>query len=203
MEIVQLVLAAGCLLLGIFPATIVRVILSTLVPSPAGLAGLGQASRGAFAALPWQGLTLNFSGMTTAVVNPIFLLMAFIGCTLIVFLMYRSVRVNSRPASIWNCGEVVSDEMVRYRASSYYKPFRNLIHPIYKKIRFPRLSPPQLYARGLDFDRWIYFPIGSVFTRIGRVFSKLHNGVPQFYLLWQVIGLVLSITFVLWLMGGK
>jgi len=27
--------------------------------------------------------------------------------------------------------------------------------------------------------------------------------VPQFYLLWQVIGVVLSILLVFWLMGGK
>jgi hypothetical protein len=67
----------------------------------------------------------------------------------------------------------------------------------------PQLAPPQQLARGLDFDRWLYFPIGSAFVRVGRTLSRVHNGVPQLYLLWQVIGLVLSIILVLWLMGGK
>jgi len=32
--------------------------------------------------------------------------------------------------------------------------------------------------------------------------SRLHNGVPQMYLLWQVLGCALSIGLVFWLMGG-
>jgi hypothetical protein len=65
------------------------------------------------------------------------------------------------------------------------------------------LLPPRFFGRGADLDRWIYFPIGSAFVRIGRFFSKAHNGVPQLYIFWQVAGLVLSIVLVFWLMGGK
>jgi hypothetical protein len=131
------------------------------------------------------------------------ILLALAVCAAVTYAIYRSVSVASRPASIWNCGEVVSDEAVRYRASSFYKPFRNLIHPVFWKPKWPQLSPPQPLARSLDFDRWLYFPIGSAFVRIGRTFSRIHNGVPQLYLLWQVIGLVLSIVLVFWLVGAK
>ena len=95
---------------------------------------------------------------------------------------------------------MVADEDVRYRASSFYKPFRDLIQPVYRKFGLPSIPPPQPLVRGLDFDRWLYFPIGSAFVRIGKTFSKMHNGVPQLYLLWQVVGLVLSIMLVFWLM---
>ena len=197
-----IIIAAACLLLGIFPAAIVLVLYyGVLVPTPSGMGAItGQA---ALNALPWRGLALSLNGLTASAVSPIFILMALIVCVAIAYSIYRSVRVESRPASIWNCGEIVSDEDVRYRASSFYKPFRNLISPVYRKFSLPQITPPQPLARGLDLDRWVYFPLGSAFVRIGRTFSRIHNGVPQFYLLWQVIGFVLSIVFVFWLMGGK
>jgi hydrogenase-4 component B len=201
MEIVQFLLAATCFLLGIFPAPIVSLLLGVLQPAM----GMANASlvQGSLHALPWQGMTLSLGGVTATAVSPAVIFLALLLCAVVTFAIYRSVRVDSRPASIWNCGEVVADEAVRYRASSFYKPFRNLIHPIYWKPTWPKFSPPQPLARSLDFDRWIYFPIGSAFVRIGRTFSRIHNGVPQLYLLWQVIGLVLSIVFVFWWVGGK
>jgi hypothetical protein len=201
MEIVQFLLAAACLLLGIFPAAIVSLLIGVLQPAM----GMANASlvQGSLSALPWKGLTLGIGGVTTTAVSPVVILLALLLCAAVTYAIYRSVQVESRPASIWNCGEVVADEAVRYRASSFYKPFRNLIHPIYWKPKWPKISPPQPLARSLDFDRWLYFPIGSAFVRIGRTFSRIHNGVPQLYLLWQVIGLVLSIVFVFWWVGGK
>jgi NADH:ubiquinone oxidoreductase subunit 5 (subunit L)/multisubunit Na+/H+ antiporter MnhA subunit len=203
MEIVQLLLAAACLLLGLFPSVVVMIILYRVL-APLGIMG------GSLDMLPWQGVTFGLKGLTVTSLNPmitsfnpIILLLALAVCVAVVYAIYRSVRVGTRPASIWNCGEVVSNESVRYRASSFYKPFRNLIHPVYWKPSWPKLSPPQPLARCLDFDRWLYFPIGSAFVRIGRTFSRIHNGVPQLYLLWQVIGLVLSIVLVFWLVGGK
>ncbi len=199
MEIVQLLLAAACILTGLFPAVILLIFINkVLLPMPAGVSAMASNM---FYALPWQGVKLfsNDLQMITAV-SPLVILLAFAIGVVIAYAIYRSVSVESRPASIWNCGEIVSDEDVRYRASSFYKPFRNLISPVYRKFGLPHLPPPQPLARGLDFDRWLYFPIGSAFVRIGRTFSKMHNGVPQLYLLWQVVGLVLSIMLVFWLM---
>jgi len=198
MEIVQLLLAAACLLLGIFPAPIVSLFIGILrTASNVVVAGIPQD---AMRALPWMGFAVDVNSVKAAGLNPIFVIAAFIVCTLIAYAIYRSVRVESRPAAIWNCGEVLSNDEVRYRASSFYKPFRNLISPVYRKFRLPQIPPPQPLVRGLDFDRWLYFPIGSAFVRIGKTFSRAHNGVPQFYLLWQVVGLVLSIMLVFWLM---
>ncbi len=199
MEIVQLLLAAGCFLLGLFPAGVV-LMLYRILP-PALHASHPGFKEGTFHVLPWQGLSLlGANGAVATVLNPMLILLALAACAAIAYAMYRSVRVESRPASIWNCGEVVADEDVRYRASSFYKPFRDLIQPVYRKFGLPSIPPPQPLVRGLDFDRWLYFPIGSAFVRIGKTFSKMHNGVPQLYLLWQVVGLVLSIMLVFWLM---
>jgi hydrogenase-4 component B len=200
MEIVELLLAAGCFLLGIFPALILLVLLRVLQPVLGSNAAL---ARGALGALPWLGIGLDLNGVKAAAAGPAIILAVFVLGIALAYSIYRSVQVESRPASIWNCGEIVSDETVRYRASSFYKPFRNVFSPLYRQMAWPRLSPPRPVNRGLDFDRWIYFPIGSAFVRIGRAFSRAHNGVPQLYLLWQVVGLVLSIMLVFWLVGGR
>jgi hydrogenase-4 component B len=201
MEIVQVLLAAACLLLGLFPAAVVLLLLKVLQPALSTAAS--TVAQSSLQALPWRGIVLDLNGVMTAAVSPVVILLALLVCGIVAYAIYQSVQAGSRRASIWNCGEVVSDEAVRYRSSSFYKPFRNLIRPVYWKPRWPEVSPPQPLARILDFDRWLYFPIGSAFSRIGQTLSRLHNGVPQFYLLWQVIGVVLSILLVFWLMGGK
>jgi hydrogenase-4 component B len=198
MEIVQILLSAACVLLGLFPAGVVLLLFRILHP----ILNIGNAGikAGTFYSLPWQGVMLGLGGEAVTSVSPVLVLLSLAVCGLVAYAIYRSVRVESRPAAIWNCGEVVADEDVRYRASSFYKPFRDLIRPVYRKFEFPKIPPPQPLVRGLDFDRWLYFPIGSAFVRIGKTFSRMHNGVPQLYLLWQVVGLVLSIMLVFWLM---
>ena len=94
-------------------------------------------------AMPWMGFAVNVNSVKAAGLNPIFVLAAFIVCTLVAYAIYRSVSVESRPASIWNCGEVLTNDEVRYRASSFYKPFRNLISPVYRKFGLPQIPPPQ------------------------------------------------------------
>ena len=134
---------------------------------------------------------------------PLIILGALSACLAISYFIYRSVRVASRPAEIWNCGELVPDEAVRYRALSFFKPFRELISPVYKEISWPRLAPPKLLASGLDLDRWLYFPIAALFVRLSAAFSRIHKGIPQFYLLWQVLGLFLSLGLVFWMTAGR
>jgi hydrogenase-4 component B len=201
MELVQLFLAAMCLLLGIVPGVVALILFRVLQPALGAERSL--IAQTAVNHLPWLGMSLQSGAGEISAVGPLIILAALVVCIGIAYFIYRSVQVESRPASIWNCGEVLDDESVRYRASSFYQPFRQVLSPLYHKIQWPQLSPPRFFSRGADLDRWIYFPIGSAFVGIGRIFSKAHNGVPQLYILWQVAGLVLSIVLVFWLMGGK
>jgi hydrogenase-4 component B len=200
MEVVEVFLAATCLLLGLFPALVVGALLRVLQPALTA-AGNGLAPS-AIAALPWGGAALSLGGVNVSAAAPLIILVALAICGMIAYAVYRSVRVPSRPAAIWNCGELVPDEMVRYRASSFYQPFKELVSPVYRRIQWPQIEPPRFVATGLDLDRWLYFPLASAGVRISRWCSKLHNGVPQFYLLWQVFGLVISIGLVFWMVSG-
>ena len=201
MEIVELLLSGACLLLGVFPGLVLAVLLKALPPPLLG--GQALPTSAIFTALPWGGAAVSLQGVRVASVGPLILLAALALCTAIAYGIYRSVSVASRPAELWNCGELVANEEVRYRASSFYKPFKDLFGFLYRENRFPRLSPPRRLLEWLDLDRWVYFPIARLSTRISRGLSRLHNGVPQFYLLWQMVGLILSIGLIVWIGGGQ
>jgi len=200
MEFVESSLAAACILLGLAPGAVVAVLLNALRPvvEAANL----TSTAGALAALPWAGISLQWNGRTSAAVAPAIVLAGLALCVGIGYWVHNAVSVSSRRAEIWNCGELVADERIRYRASSFYQPFKKMFSPVYRKVKLPVVSVPSAVIRAFDFDRWIYYPVSAAFSRLNAGCSRMHNGVPQMYLLWQVLGCALSIGLVFWLMGG-
>lgn len=200
MESVEIVLAAICLLLGLFPAIVMNVLLTALRPiiTAANL----SSSAGAITFLPWAGLSVQWAGKTSSAVAPAIVLVGLAVCAGIALCIHNLVSVKSRPAAIWNCGECVADERVRYRASSFYLPFKKLIQPVYRTMRMPSVRVPNALIQAFDLDLWIYFPLSRLFARFSHACSRMHNGAPQLYLLWQVLGGAFSIALVLWLIGG-
>jgi hydrogenase-4 component B len=200
MESVESLLAAACLLLGLAPGAVVAVLLNAL--RPAVEAADLTSTAGALTALPWAGISLQWNGRTSAAVMPAIVLCGLALCVGIVYWMHNAVSVSSRRAEIWNCGELVADERIRYRASSFYQPFKKMFSPVYRQVKLPSISVPSALIRVFDFDRWIYYPVSAAFSRLSAGCSRLHSGVPQMYLLWQALGCALSIGLVFWLMGG-
>jgi hydrogenase-4 component B len=211
MQTVEVFLASACVLLGLFPLAVVGVLMRVLEPALAAArsaaAATGQAQgpplQAIFSALPWGGVAVSSNGVHASAAAPLLILAALSACLGVAYFIYRSVSVASRPAAIWNCGELVADEAVRYRAASFFKPFMELVQPLCRPVRWPQLTPPDRLTRALDLDRWIYFPIASAFVRLSRMFSRLHSGRPQLYLLWQVLGLAVSLGLVFWLKSGR
>lgn len=200
MEIVEIALAIICFLLGLLPAAVMHVLIIAL--QPVMDAAKMSHSVGSLTFLPWAGFSVQWAGKATSAVAPVVVLAALLVSAGIVLCLHNLVSVESRPAAIWNCGESVLDERVRYRASSFYLPFKKLIKPVYRTMRMPSIGVPKLLIQSLDFDRWIYFPIARLFSRFSHACSRLHTGVPQMYLLWQVLGCMASIALLLWLTGG-
>lgn len=198
MELVEVVLALVCFALGVVPGLVMNVLMKALQPVflAAGmpLPGIG--------ALPAAGISVPGTGATAAAAGPAIVLVALLGCVVLVTFIHNSVRVPMRKAAIWNCGEAIENERVRYRASSFYRPFKEMIHPVYAQISLPRPHVPVWVLRVLDVDRWLYYPVARAFAQLSRACSRMHNGAPQLYLLWQVLGCAASIALVVWLMGG-
>jgi hydrogenase-4 component B len=184
MIVPQVVLAAFCLLLGIFPQV------------PLGLIGgavnsvVGTSPAGAVSGGLWDGIVLT-DGTTLALWSPLAMLAAFAILTLVAYGIQRAGRAQVRSVPVWYCGEEHASVTVRYPASSFYLPFKHAFQGIYPSagLRVPKFPVPLRHI--LDVDRWLYAPTVKAVEAAANRVSRTHVGTPQIYLLWIVIGAVI------------
>jgi NADH:ubiquinone oxidoreductase subunit 5 (subunit L)/multisubunit Na+/H+ antiporter MnhA subunit len=201
MEVIQVLLALGCILLGLLPGLPVQVFYSMVSSSAA--AGIMPKAGQVMGSLAWGGhsmVQLN-SSLVYSGYTPLIVLAALLAGVLLSWGMSRVYRVPVRPAEIWSCGEKVESDLIRYRAASFYRSFTDNLAFLYRNRSWPQLKLPVGLAGVLDFDRWIYFPIARGFMWFSQLLSRMHRGRPQIYLLWQVIGIVLVFLGIFWLKG--
>ncbi|MEW6686707.1 MAG: proton-conducting transporter membrane subunit [Candidatus Edwardsbacteria bacterium] len=133
---------------------------------------------------------------------PLIILTLFILLTLFLLFIFKSGASTRRTVSPWYCGEAHSSEETKYKAQGYYAPFREFfrlrlgpysqegIYPVWPKLK---IKSPNRLKKTLEIDTWFYKPFVRIFSRLVEAFSRIHTGVPQFYLLWMVIGMILAI----------
>ncbi len=192
MVVPQVVLAALCVLLGIFPQLMLRFV-GNAIEGVTGMAAVGvDASR------LWGGLSLtDGSGFW----SPLAMLAALAILALISYGIQRAGGAEVRSAPVWYCGEEHVPATVRYPASSFYLPFKHAFQGIYPsgQVHVPKFPAP--LRRALDFDRWLYTPVVKLIDRAADRVSRTHVGTPQIYLLWIVIGAVIVTTILLLVRG--
>ncbi len=195
MVVPQVVLAALCVLLGIFPQVMLRVVAQAIE----GVTSLPVS--GVDASRVWGGLSLTLGSQVGSPVgfwSPLAILAALVILALISYGIQRAGGAQVRTAPVWYCGEEHAPATVRYPASSFYLPFKHAFQGIYPSgtIHAPKFPAP--IRRALDFDRWLYTPtIKAIDKAAGRV-SRTHVGTPQIYLLWIAIGAVVVTAIMLW-----
>jgi hydrogenase-4 component B len=184
MVVPQVVLAALCVLLGVFPQVMLRFI-GQAITGVTGMAAVGvDASR------MWGGLLLT-DGSPVGFWSPLAMLAVLAILALISYGIQRAGGAQVRSAPVWYCGEEHAPATVRYPASSFYLPFKHAFQGIYPSgtIHAPKFPAP--LRRALDFDRWVYTPFIKMIDRAANRVSRTHVGTPQVYLLWIVIGAVI------------
>jgi hydrogenase-4 component B len=184
MVVPQVVLAALCVLLGIFPQLMLRFV-GHAITGVTGMAAVGvDASR------VWGGLSLT-DGSPTGFWSPLAILAALAILALISYGIQRAGGAQVRSVPVWYCGEEHVPATVRYPASSFYLPFKHAFQGIYPsgQIHVPKFPAP--LRRALDFDQWLYTPFIKMVDRAAGRVSRTHVGTPQIYLLWIVIGAVM------------
>jgi hydrogenase-4 component B len=198
MRFSQNVLALLCVLLGVFPWVPLRFILSSLSGSEYG-AALPQSMHALGGS--WLGVNLmvggtEWSGAWLPIVGVVVLGI----CLLLAFAVSRSGKAGTRTVPVWTCGEVYEPDEVRYRAGSFYLPFVSRFEAMVSFGLPPiHLKRPDRIYRGLDFDQLIYYPFVDWFIRLSQNFRKTHLGIPQAYMLFQVLGIALLGAAILWL----
>jgi hydrogenase-4 component B len=194
MIVPQVVLAGLCVLFGIFPQPVLRLV-SRAIESVTAMPASGvNTSR------LWGGLWLN-DGSPVGFWSPLAILAALAVLALISYGIQRMGGAKVKAVPVWYCGEEHASSVVRYAASSFFLPFKHAVQGVYPagKVRVPKF--PALLRRALDFDRWLYVPTVKAIDRGADRVSRTHVGTPQIYLLWIVIGAVIVTAVFLWVNG--
>ena len=194
MIVPQVVLAALCALLGIFPQFVLRFVGQAIEGVTAAPIAAVDASR------TWGGLFL-VDGSPVAFWSPLAILATLAILAFLSYAIQRAGGARTRSVPVWYCGEEHASATVRYPASSFYLPFKHAFQGIYPsgKVHLPRFPAP--VRRVLDFDHWLYKPAATAVDKAAGRVSRTHVGIPQIYLLWIVIGAIV-VTAILLLVRG-
>ena len=196
MRIPQVALAAGCVLLGVVPL-LPLLLLHGAAQDVAG-ASVVPSYHTLFGTNPY-GITLGSGGPITGVWNPAYMVLATIICVIGVYAFSRLAGAGSRETATWYGGEEALPNDVRYRAHGFVLPFKNVFAKVYPSIPVPRIEALRGIRKILDFDRWLYNPIVKAAGSFTDRLSRTHSGIPQLYMIWQLVGvvIVLAVLFAL------
>jgi hydrogenase-4 component B len=191
----QLSLAGLCLALGLFPY-------AGLLFCYKAMAGASvTAAVGSFASLfgsgPLQVQVFN-QGSVAGLWTPVVMGAIFVACFGLALLVRRSAAAPRRSVVTWTGGSEVATEELRFRADSYYTPFKRFVAVLIPAWRPNwRLRPRPGLLKVLNPDQWAYQPLVRGLLAFGRWAARSRIGLPQVYPAWTLIGLALSLVFLL------
>jgi len=191
MQFPQAVLGLCCIALGLFPLLPLGLISRAVGPLADALSGVTLA--GALGAAPF-GLSFAPAGKVVGVWTPIAATAAFVLCVALAHGLSRLAHAPSRIVPVWYCGAEVPDTVGHFHAHGMYEPFRRAFERVYLAVGLPRSGQPTALVKAFDLDRWLYGPIVRTGAAVAERFSRSHVGIPQYYLLWQVIGVVIVLV---------
>jgi len=201
MQIPQLALAAMCIVLGVLPVVLIPILYTSV--GSLGLSGYLPKLDALFRR-SHLGLNTDLGEGMAANFNPLYILIIMIICIILAYLLFKIGKSEVRQSETWYCGEEHTAEEVRYKAHSFYIPFKQLFHIRVGKYRseslyltnipWPKIKAPGFLKKVIQIDRWFYYPLVSFVMKIFDKFRLTHSGVPQVYTLWLIIGLVLAIA---------
>jgi len=201
MQIPQLVLAVMCMALGILPVVAIPILYASV--GSLGLSAYFPKLEALFRG-NYLGLNTNLGEGIATTFNPLYILIAVTICAILAYIIFKMGKSEVRQVESWYCGEKHTDEEVRYKAHSFYMPFKQVIRIrigkywsetlYFTNIPWPKIKVPAFIRKVLQIDRWFYYPLANFVMKISDKFSVTHVGVPQIYTLWLIIGMILAIV---------
>ncbi len=197
MQAPQLILGLGCVAFGLFPMLPLAAIWRAIAPLTRALDGVALSS--ALGSSP-LGLSFMPDGAAAGVWNPLVSTVALAICIGIAVGLARLARAPSRVVPVWYCGAEVSRRVGHFHAHGFYEPFRRAFERVYVTTGTPRTAYPESLAKLFDVDAWLYGPLVRAGGRLAERVSRSHVGIPQWYLMWQVVGMVIVLAILFSLM---
>jgi len=195
MVIPQVILAALCVLFGVFPQAPLRLAHAAV----ASAVGAELPPIEALAGTSWS-LGLAVGGVEVAAWAPLAMVVVLAVLGALAYGIQRAGAADVRQVEVWTCGEPHRPSLVRYPATSFFQPFKHAFHGVYPTVRLRAPAFPVSVRRALDLDRWFYLPIARAVERTAAGAGRAHAGIPQLYLLWIVVGAAAVVGVALWAM---
>lgn len=192
------VLALACLVLGVFPRTIVSLlapISSQLFSDPVS----------AITLLSTGGLTVPLTAGSG--ISPLVIAAFFVGLLLVPLLVgvFVGGKLRKRTAMVWACGLEHVDPRMQYSATGFSKPIRMIFSTIYRATREIEVSeessayytPRIRYELKTEsiFEKYLYAPVQEIIVNASQIVRKIQTGHVQSYLMYIFITLVLLLVF--------
>ncbi|MGC2424227.1 MAG: hydrogenase 4 subunit B, partial [Nitrospirota bacterium] len=184
-----------CLLLGIFPGYVLKLI--STVPLPV-LANLPQFAPGVF----------TLAGGGSAGVLPAAILIAMFAGAALIYIFPKVYGGNRKitEAAPWDCGLRRLTPSMQYTATAFTHPLRRIFKKIYKprkEVRIEYIVKP-FFTREIEyrseitpfFDMYLYTPLTRTVNSLAHSAKKLQSGNLQLYLGYILVTLV--VLLVVW-----
>ncbi|HSC24234.1 MAG TPA: hydrogenase 4 subunit B [Casimicrobiaceae bacterium] len=191
-RIALVLLAAGCVVLGIFPVTVIGAIdhVDALLLSTR-IGATGESS--------WWLLAPVATGRSSY--SPLVVLVVIVAVVLVTMLVVHRIwhgRVRRAPA--WDCGFPLLTARMQDTAEGFGQPIRQVFEPFFRIERHlpaPADAAPTYFMRASDrLWGWLYQPIGRAVERVARVVGLLQQGRIGVYLLYSFATLIALLFFV-------
>jgi hydrogenase-4 component B len=187
-------LAAGCFVLGLFPAAF----LLMLNRICAALLGDGLPDA-ALASSNW--LWLVPTAPAQASYGAVIFLVVILTVTLVTFfLVRRFYHGRVRIAPPWDCGFPAQTPRMQDTADAFGQPIRHVFGPLYlMRRRLPGPDDPRPRFELSIEDRhwyWLYLPVARLASWISARVARLQQGRVSTYLLYSFVTLIALLVFV-------
>jgi formate hydrogenlyase subunit 3/multisubunit Na+/H+ antiporter MnhD subunit len=185
-------LAAGCVLLGVFPATV----LGVLDPVCTMLVGASALSSGAgswFLLAPISEDRASYSPLVVLVV-----IVAAVLATIAVVHRFYHGRVRRAPP--WDCGFPLQTPRMQDTAEGFGQPIRQVFEPFFRMERelpTPFDRAPRYAVRIADrFWHALYLPVARAADAAARLVGLIQQGRISVYLTYSFVTLLALLFFV-------
>ena len=184
-------LAAGCVLLGIFPVTVIAML------DPVNVMLLGSSALHAGGS--W--LQLAPINADRSSYSPLIVLVVIVAVVLLtIMVVHRFYHGRVRRAPPWDCGFPLQTPRMQDTAEGFGQPIREVFAPV---LRIERHLPSPFdtaprYAVKLDdhFWFWLYLPVASGAEFLARLVGRIQQGRISIYLTYSFVTLLALLFFV-------
>jgi hydrogenase-4 component B len=181
MQAGMILLAAGCVFIGVAPGFILKLI-----------AGVIQQVMPGAPAVSLSGSVVQLLPWIAAIVA-------------VICILWLLVPRNTRVTSTWACGLPALDSRMQYTATSFSKPLRKVFWWAYKPDRTIQILPldqPCFPAsisyrsvRTTSFERSMYRPALNAIVAAAKRLRSMQTGNVQVYLLYLFLALVAALLY--------